>query len=136
MFYKRTETNITNKSNEKEEESQASLAQFDVKLEPTPEKGRILSAPPKYTKLTKKQESALKELFREREKALNKPEGGYTNYLINTGLFKYVTKLAEQKQKSSDKLIRNVNDLIAIAGKFESLSEFYDQVSLFSGDSA
>ena len=66
-------------------------------------------------------------LFEELEKVRKDMEPSrYARYFDSIGLNEYIVKIAEQKQRNSEKMMKNIQDLINIAGKYDSIGEFCD----------
>ena len=55
-------------------------------------------------------------------------------YLTNAGCHQFAKEHAEKSEKDPSKLIKNIDTLLKIAGKFDTLDAFYTQISLYAGE--
>jgi DNA helicase-2/ATP-dependent DNA helicase PcrA len=55
-------------------------------------------------------------------------------YLTETNCMRYLTKYGEQNERDLVKMMSNVDVLIDISTKYDSMEEFYNQIALFSGE--
>eukprot|EP00347_Sterkiella_histriomuscorum_P001682 403371083 len=87
-------------------------------------------------KLTKKQREKLEALISARDKYKKGKTNNFASYLEDSLFYDCLSKISKTKEGKSNKVQENVRDLLEIALTFEDIDEFFNHITLFSGDAS